>query len=367
MALYQRYGSIFKCLSDETASLSQEEWQKICAIFGYSNVDVDEEVKHVASALVKYFVDRKSQIPPRDLSVPDHMVESCENSAFHLTTFDDEHNFYYLLKNRSDTGHWIMVRHAATVLQCVRGRWGPHLMNIACHMAEHGIPFNTLSSIPRSNPHTPRTDSVGLGWRKPGYKPDAFEYTAYEQRRDAFLTQPHARAAMLMGGIVWRLAKHAFDQADITSGPSVNAVSGCIPSSSSHPIMYDDVLSQDEVDLICGVYKVYTCKWIRMIEVVFSLTHALAYGTQTSDMSWWPKQSVWMNSGLNWGYWTEACETWFQKRLKSIRDGTAGLKTSGEWHSGPLKYSKKISSKVVSGNEEDSREFIYLNFPTTLQ
>ena len=73
----------------------------------------------------------------------------------------------------------------------------------------------------------------------------------------------------------------------------------------------DDKLTEAEMDLICGVYKVYT-----------------GLGTQCADCSWWPKQSVWELSGLNVGYWSPDCEIWFQAHLATIHQGTAGLKGS---------------------------------------
>jgi hypothetical protein len=38
-----------------------------------------------------------------------------------------------------------------------------------------------------------------------------------------------------------------------------------------------------------------------------------------SQSSWWPKQSTWKAGGLNNGYWSPACEEWFQKRLEELR------------------------------------------------
>jgi hypothetical protein len=77
--------------------------------------------------------------------------------------------------------------------------------------------------------------------------------------------------------------------------------------------MWDDDLSAEELDLICGVYHIST------------------NGAQTSDSLWWPKHRTWMKSGLNVGYWSRGCEDWFQLCLSSTLNGTAHLKTVGEW------------------------------------
>jgi hypothetical protein len=82
----------------------------------------------------------------------------------------------------------------------------------------------------------------------------------------------------------------------------------------SHGTLIDDNLTENEFNLICGVYKVYT-----------------GNGQQTSDSSWWPKQSTFMKSPLWSGSWTVLCEFWFQKRLHAILNGKAMPMTSSKW------------------------------------
>jgi hypothetical protein len=54
-------------------------------------------------------------------------------------------------------------------------------------------------------------------------------------------------------------------------------------------------------------------------------------GAQSADCSWWPKQRIWELCGLDVGYWSSDCETWFQSHLASIRQVGAQLKSSREW------------------------------------
>jgi hypothetical protein len=68
-------------------------------------------------------------------------------------------------------------------------------------------------------------------------------------------------------------------------------------------------------------------------------------GRQTTDISWWPKPSIWESSGLNVGFWSSDCETWVLGRLKEIREGTAQLKSPSQWKS-LLKFRK--SSHVAA-------------------
>lgn len=41
---------------------------------------------------------------------------------------------------------------------------------------------------------------------------------------------------------------------------------------------------------------------------------------QTADVSWWPKQRVFMNSGAWQGYWSQDNEDWYQRRCTAIRE-----------------------------------------------
>ncbi|KAJ7125933.1 hypothetical protein C8R44DRAFT_586766, partial [Mycena epipterygia] len=77
---------------------------------------------------------------------------------------------------------------------------------------------------------------------------------------------------------------------------------------------WDDMLADQEIVLIYGVYKVATDN-----------EH------QTSRISWWPKPHTFSSSGLNVGWWSPDCEFWFSHRLKDINAGKARLHTQAEW------------------------------------
>ncbi|KAF8219506.1 hypothetical protein L208DRAFT_1138156, partial [Tricholoma matsutake] len=82
-------------------------------------------------------------------------------------------------------------------------------------------------------------------------------------------------------------------------------------------IFLDDGLSEDELDLISGVYKVFT-------------GNHKGKSVQESHLSWWPKHSIWAKSGLDMGYWSESSERWFLLQLESIRAGNTILRSGQE-------------------------------------
>ena len=111
---------------------------------------------------------------------------------------------------------------------------------------------------------------LGAPWRKEGVPPTVQDYDAYCERVLQLCQSPHARAAWLKGGIVWRImvevtGKHP--QADICvthleelqNGPSgLEDHYEAVNLDSAGGGFYDDGLSTAELDIISGVVRVYT-------------------------------------------------------------------------------------------------------------
>ncbi|KAI0709811.1 hypothetical protein C8Q76DRAFT_566295, partial [Earliella scabrosa] len=70
----------------------------------------------------------------------------------------------------------------------------------------------------------------------------------------------------------------------------------------------------DELDVICGVYKVYTDQ-----------------SNQTSDKSWWPKHRHWVDAGFYTGRWTAWEEEWFSQHLHGILQGKEVPRSAKDW------------------------------------
>jgi hypothetical protein len=132
---------------------------------------------------------------------------------------------------------------------------------VARELLNHGIQFSTLLPV------KPLPRSIGpvisVPFRLPGYKFTQNDYYAYEQQRAALLSDPRvARAALLRGGIVWRLAVATLSFDDVLEGPTTAATlqrRGIIVKTSDDSTdLCDDGLSQLELDIICGLHHCYT-------------------------------------------------------------------------------------------------------------
>jgi hypothetical protein len=100
--------------------------------------------------------------------------------------------------------------------------------------------------------------------RFPNYQFTTHDYAVYLRDRESLLLQPKGRAALLQGGIVWRLALETVGMEAALEGPSSD-VTNCrlrISFSSGDPesgVQYwDDELTNDELIMLCGGYKFYT-------------------------------------------------------------------------------------------------------------
>ncbi|KAI0673658.1 hypothetical protein C8Q78DRAFT_969006 [Trametes maxima] len=181
-----------------------------------------------------------------------------------------------------------------------------------------------------------------LGWRLQGFRPTEWDYRVYEERAYEILVSPHGRAAILHGGLIWRLALEILGSDTLeraVQGPSEGVFQYAQAVKPRHgPTYYDDALTPEEIDIICGTYKI-----------------ADSGHKDPVYWSWWPRPAQWKSSGLNMGYWTEFDEGWFQERLASIRGGSGTPLTSSLWKS--LKFHKG-AIKLRYAVDKESAQFL---------
>ncbi|KAK0478060.1 hypothetical protein EDD18DRAFT_1087068 [Armillaria luteobubalina] len=222
------------------------------------------------------------------------------------------------------------------------------MYDIIRELLDRGISFNFAIPGPYRSPKA-EPDPIHAriaGYRPKNYKPDHLDFVAYEWHRNAFLRSPRGRAACLMGGIVGRLARGIVSYEQVYRGPSEDVFEdGVNLQDSGQPsvTLWDDRLTSDELDLVCGVYRIDTGQRGQ-------------YSNQMNIISWWPKPSAWETSGLYIGFWSSDCEAWFQRRLDDIHSGKADLRTLTQWkHS--LKFLKQCN-KVAQVNEKLAAEYL---------
>ncbi|KAJ7816886.1 hypothetical protein B0H13DRAFT_1663127 [Mycena leptocephala] len=225
--------------------------------------------------------------------------------------------------------------------------WGPD--EIIHRLLEHGVEFRIClkAGVYHVPPPPPRASYTGLGYRRPKYKPTPVDHGVYMMLRNRFLASPRGRAALFVGGIVARLARLVVDQELASLGPTSEVLRTGIRlwDGQSSAAYWDDVLTEQEIDLICGVYEIATGRVNKITE-----EH------QTSHLSWWPMPHAFAQSGLNIGWWSPDCERWFQERLRHIQSGNAALHNQTEWKKS-LKFYKR-SREIAQANKRIAANFL---------
>lgn len=238
---------IRKIVSDRTTPLEFEDNQKIISAFvlqvtnGICIADDMCDFSRVHELPRKFELSRMTL-----LDVPAQVLSQC----------------YTLMPTTAATKEavdwFIVLDDAAVVVECIRRQLGPSLVDIATHLAERGVAFKTLR---RCSAVTPWKEypAPTHGWRPLNYQPEGLvEYQAYRNLRDEYLKQRRMRAALMCGGIVWRLAVETLSPKSVIPGPPHGQYPAVFHEQRTNHIYYDDRLSVAEQDFICGVYKIST-------------------------------------------------------------------------------------------------------------
>ncbi|KAJ7602052.1 hypothetical protein DFH06DRAFT_1024353 [Mycena polygramma] len=175
--------------------------------------------------------------------------------------FLDQQLFYIVRPNTlpDNKDLRILLQSAATTLQIVRMGWGT-LPEIVAELLARGIKFQVCVQAPVYREPVLSQRGTRLGYRPSGYRPTAVDYAAYQHRLDAYLHSSRGRAALCTGGVIGRLAREIVPDALVAIGPSDEVFDTGLRlwDGQGQTAYWDDSLTADEIDLICGVYIVAT-------------------------------------------------------------------------------------------------------------
>jgi hypothetical protein len=230
-------------------------------------------------------------------------------------------------------------------------------------LIDEGIRFLTLKPLLPTIQTTVRTTRALIPIRVKDYAFNDSDYHSYVLERARILSSPRGRAALLEGGIIGRIAKEHLGHDRAVHGPSTAVTvhrQGFSFRDSAGITYWDDRLTDDEINNICGLYRCYTGKIFHYTSIHLLFETVTGNGSQMSEVSWWPTPTHWNNhkaNGYNWGHWTEWDEVWYQERVKNILSGSkAGVPfTQSDWRS-KLKGAgawRKVTKRV----EDESKAF----------
>ncbi|KAK7059494.1 hypothetical protein R3P38DRAFT_2496075 [Favolaschia claudopus] len=265
----------------------------------------------------------------------------------------------YVVQDTDSPGpFFIVLDNAASVLEIMRRRWGPSISDIALELLRRGVTFHlcTLSehlqqSGINAGPTTSLKSYSGMGYCSKDFKPDMRDYQGYLDFRQRFLQTPRGRVALRSGGIIARIARDALAIEDGILGPGDEVLTNglCFWDGRTPRALWDDQLTADEIDVVCGVYHIATGAFPCLCYLTYTDRVNIgqrdpnsAQGRQVTTRSWWPRPTAFFrNSALDVGWWTPACEYFYLNRVKMYNDGILKLETAAAWKDN-LKLDRKV-------------------------
>ncbi|PBK93208.1 hypothetical protein ARMGADRAFT_1080361 [Armillaria gallica] len=245
----------------------------------------------------------------------------------------------------------LIVYRATDVLHCLRLREAVCLDDFVEELCRYGVRFSTCVEGNMVRLRQKRFQDA-IPYRPVGFQPDLSDYAYYVRKRRALLEDPAvARAALMHGGLIWRIAMEHIPDPDFIlsgSGQDTSRYRVC------HRIqgvgkpdfdIWEETLSEDQIDLLCGVYRVYRS----------------AEGSPkfTQDLSWFPRRCSFRNSGLDLGHWSPDAENWYQRRIQMYLTGDPKgcCLNQSEWKNAIRLW--RNTSRTFKGIEIVSRAFVH--------
>ncbi|KAF8157403.1 hypothetical protein BJ912DRAFT_867269 [Pholiota molesta] len=227
------------------------------------------------------------------------------------------------------------------------------IVGVAAHLLERGIPFRTLLPLRCSS----RSSTITKAYTPSIFRDLAhpFDVSDFEEAMlqcKSLLSSPRGRAAILMGGIVGRIAKEYISVDAVLHGPSIEITTHHVgyfgPSASGDRRYCDDELTEHEIAVICGTYTMYTGR---------------SSTSQNSSASWLPPPSAWCKNGagFRWLEWTERSESFFVQLLQDIQAGKARPLSVADWRS--RLRGLKSTRDLLNFSNEQARRFMNEQLP----
>ena len=154
--------------------------------------------------------------------------------------------------------HHILVSSPLIAIEVLRWLWCADFESLAENLVDQCIPFYACicSSQQTNIMPTISPDILYLGHWPAGYTFTSIDFVAYEQLHNEYLCSSRGCIALLAGRLVGHLVREVVSFDEVFQGCLENVYKSGIFISPGETGYYDDVLSEQEINLICGVHHV---------------------------------------------------------------------------------------------------------------
>lgn len=295
------------------------------------------------------FIVSKTEVPASLYDLNDNNSIPLRQFMSRAFTCSIESPDRYVIMEREHRENAIQVQYASLVVEAFRTAMWTSIKHLSVHFLLRGTSFHPCRTL--EDPFRAQAGShSGLGFRPKNYKPTLHDFKAYLDRRDQLLLDPSVvRAALLHGGIIWRLA---VDSLFFINRGGIDW--DAILFHESEAV----TLSQQDLGVIVGMYTVWTGKLISLTfnETQFLTQHFTGEANVDKELSWWPQHAQWKQSNADVLYWSQSCESWYQNRLKGIIGNTLDVRSGRQWRQALNLFSQ--TAKIMEANEANSQRFL---------
>jgi hypothetical protein len=313
--LSSHYGFVSPLLQQSSKSANIEDWNNHMKALGRVAGPNNPPVPNFHESIIRFIDALHSREGPNSDNFdvfPDNRVAI--NSSRVFGTIHYFNQFFVVLPHAIQSSSWTIA-----LYDLPRALFVYRLLlkdihtptSLARILLDEGVAFRTVMPLADVYLKSSLSDIVTIvPIRLSDYVFKPSDYEVYVHQRAMILSSPRGRAALLRGGIVGRLAREhlSIDSACLGPSPSVTIHRIGFNITDKHGVKYwDDDLTENEINVICGLHHSYT-----------------GNGSQQALVSWWPLPVQWNNTksnGYNWGYWTQWDESWYCQRLKDIQGG----------------------------------------------
>ncbi|KAF9045651.1 hypothetical protein BDZ89DRAFT_1127583 [Hymenopellis radicata] len=236
-----------------------------------------------------------------------------------------------------DSPFLLQLFRATDVLHFLRQLKSRPYQAVILQLATRGVRFSFAAPTSSLPPPT-EGRSRSLPWRRFPFRANVLEYDQYILRRARlFASTSVLRAALMCGGLLWRLAmEHC---------PDPNVVLACsgedftMRTATSRGEVFSEIsLTDTDIDIILGVYLV---------------SQECPPPKACLEVSWFPRKGPFNRGGLGVGFWSADAESWYQDRVHGYLSGSEQPVPQADWSSKMKLY--KPALRFAKGYEHLAR------------
>ncbi|KAH9481660.1 hypothetical protein JR316_0006187 [Psilocybe cubensis] len=328
--LRQAYGYLPN--TNTNLPLAPSDWHELVETFGFLGAHTKEVGLGDQQGIYQFYfacIEPTSVEMPASLSDLNSYSVTALSHILDLSQIHRPHpNFYVFEEPRAENVDWKLAVETAEIALCVcrlklEHSWA-RIDTLAKMLLERGVPCRTVTGLHMSGRSTTvQQQYTPRSVRPTGYTFGLDDFETYRfQCENIIKHQPHGRAALLMGGLIGRIASEYLSVDRALNGPSREILEnrqGFVLSAGNTNWFYcDDQLTENELAIICGTYTLYT-----------------AQTGQTTVKSWFPPANLWKvpatQNGTQWVEWTPTNEAWYLERVEAILTRQAQPLTRVQW------------------------------------